>query len=100
MTKRGGSDLTNSSHRPIAVRKRDDNIPQPATLAHLNLTALSRQVLQRWDAVTVCVIPLIPNRADDAEPLDRPIGVTKCCGPSRCARLGMTCSRKEWGSGK
>ena len=74
MTKRGGSDLTNSSHRPIAVRRHDDNIPQPATLAHLNLTALSRQVLQGGMTVTVCVIPLIPNRADDEEPLDRPIG--------------------------
>src|SRR6266480_365038 len=74
MTKRGGSDLTNSSHRPITVRRRDDNIPQPATLARLNLTALSRQVLQGGMTVTVCVIPLIPNRADDEDPLDRPIG--------------------------
>ena len=49
MTKPGGTDLTNGPHRPITVRRRDENIPQPATLAHLNLTALSRQVLQRWD---------------------------------------------------
>jgi len=49
--------------------------------------------------VTVCVIPLIPNRADDAEPLDRPIGMTKCSGPSRSARLGMTAvvfAQKNW----
>jgi hypothetical protein len=103
MTKRGGSDLTNSSHRPITVRRRDDNIPQPVTLAHLNLTALSRQVLQRWDdshGLRHSAHSESRRRCGTSRSSD---WVTKCCGPSRSARLGMTgvvFAQKNWDAEK